>query len=503
MLCAECKARLSVYLDEQLAPQERAELDMHLQGCEHCRGELASLQGMLQMLRKVEAPPTPDLLPGIHARLERKPWWQGLSGRFCAPWPASLPLHGVAMALTALLVVITVALPRTMKAVAPRGSVKPDMVASLAQSARGEMDAAPERHRLQNGERLGSDSDRQDRKLAQLASAPAVSAAASRQNQNQARIGPVPTEATDDGHTAASMTNGRESMLVGGGTGAYGRTFGAPGNTDLSVSVREASPAQQLFNAPFTGTGALRQEEALKPDLEGEKSGKGGRADALFRSDTSEVAERITAETNGAVGGGEVKLAKDLVEPTQKAQPSQRVTDDRLIPETRLDGKPVFGSEGEQLSVPVEAATLGVDKEAQVAQAKVAEEPARASGGAQDAEGESSSSTMAEGTPAAEAGNLSADAKTQASSMGSGMGQLRWRVTDLATASAQVSDWVAGHGGFAVATNDHHLSVKLPKEHATAFLQQFADPGAEAGQLLGADAPLWVTISLELIQAQP
>ena len=111
MDCAGYQRWFSPYVDELLAPEERAQLEGHLQGCPGCRHELESLQGMLRTLRAMSQSDVPDLLPGIHRRLQRAPWWHRVAERFAAPWPASLPLHGLALATTALLVVVVISHP--------------------------------------------------------------------------------------------------------------------------------------------------------------------------------------------------------------------------------------------------------------------------------------------------------------------------------------------------------------------------------------------------------
>ena len=111
MSCAEFARWFSPYVDGVLAPDERRQLENHLGGCVHCRGELASLQQMLQTLRTMGPPTVPELLPGIHQRLEQAPWWRVALQRFTAPWPASLPWHGLALATTAALVAIMVVVP--------------------------------------------------------------------------------------------------------------------------------------------------------------------------------------------------------------------------------------------------------------------------------------------------------------------------------------------------------------------------------------------------------
>ena len=115
MECTAYQRWFSPYVDERLSPQEFVQLEGHLASCARCRDDLASLQRMLRSLKTMEQPATPELLPGIHERLLRVSWWRAAWQRFAAPWPASLPLHGVALATTAVLVVVVVGLPGYLK----------------------------------------------------------------------------------------------------------------------------------------------------------------------------------------------------------------------------------------------------------------------------------------------------------------------------------------------------------------------------------------------------
>ena len=108
MRCHEYKRWLSPYLDGVLEVSQRADLETHLRGCPNCTHDLDSLktlQGLLRGLGKIEAPK--DLLSGVHAKLTAQPWWK----RLFAGWPFVLPQHGLAVALTAMLVVFVVAIP--------------------------------------------------------------------------------------------------------------------------------------------------------------------------------------------------------------------------------------------------------------------------------------------------------------------------------------------------------------------------------------------------------
>jgi hypothetical protein len=106
---------LSPYVDDRLEADRRHDLEVHLTSCSHCSEELASLRQVLATLRSLDAPPAPDLLPGIRRKLAAAPWWRVLAERFTAPWPASLPWHGLALATTSLLVIVIVNTPHVRR----------------------------------------------------------------------------------------------------------------------------------------------------------------------------------------------------------------------------------------------------------------------------------------------------------------------------------------------------------------------------------------------------
>lgn len=68
------RARLSEYLDDELDPAERAELETHLDRCAECRTTLEQLRRVLaRAARLVDAPPAEDLWPGIADRIREGP----------------------------------------------------------------------------------------------------------------------------------------------------------------------------------------------------------------------------------------------------------------------------------------------------------------------------------------------------------------------------------------------------------------------------------------------
>jgi len=64
--------RLSEYLDDELTPDERREVDAHLATCSECVAVLDDLKRVVARAKTVEPrPPIEDLWPGIEQRVER------------------------------------------------------------------------------------------------------------------------------------------------------------------------------------------------------------------------------------------------------------------------------------------------------------------------------------------------------------------------------------------------------------------------------------------------
>lgn len=115
MRCQEYRQWMSAYLDDALAAAERTELEQHLTACHQCQEELASLQKVVTVLQTLERPQPPELLTDIHTRLVQEPWWRAVLHRLPSLWPNLIPVRGLAVALTALLVITVVVIPRWLR----------------------------------------------------------------------------------------------------------------------------------------------------------------------------------------------------------------------------------------------------------------------------------------------------------------------------------------------------------------------------------------------------
>ncbi|MGH9340149.1 MAG: anti-sigma factor family protein [Acidobacteriota bacterium] len=71
--CKRISARLSDYLDGELAPQDEREAEVHLEHCANCRQELARLRDVSQVLQSTAAAPeAPEQWPEIHRKLRER-----------------------------------------------------------------------------------------------------------------------------------------------------------------------------------------------------------------------------------------------------------------------------------------------------------------------------------------------------------------------------------------------------------------------------------------------
>lgn len=66
--------RLSEYIDGELEPAERRDLETHLAGCAGCRADLAALRAVVTRARSLaDTPPASNLWPGVAARIDPPP----------------------------------------------------------------------------------------------------------------------------------------------------------------------------------------------------------------------------------------------------------------------------------------------------------------------------------------------------------------------------------------------------------------------------------------------
>jgi hypothetical protein len=122
--------RLSGYLDGDLTPEEREDVERHLEGCEACREVLGELRAVVALAGGLgERPPERELWPVIAARIEGSPLGPRLRAplRGLAGAPPRRPLRGL---IAASLVLATLSAGAIWMALG-RGGAPPGPAAEL------------------------------------------------------------------------------------------------------------------------------------------------------------------------------------------------------------------------------------------------------------------------------------------------------------------------------------------------------------------------------------
>jgi anti-sigma factor RsiW len=106
-LCESIEPTAMMYLDDELAPEERRELELHLVDCTTCRATVDTQRADLDMMRKVLAPPpAPDMMKARIARaLDAEDREESIAAR--ARWTRWL-LPGSALTAAAAAIVLFV-----------------------------------------------------------------------------------------------------------------------------------------------------------------------------------------------------------------------------------------------------------------------------------------------------------------------------------------------------------------------------------------------------------
>jgi anti-sigma factor RsiW len=97
--------RLSEYLDEELSPAEKVQLEAHLTGCAACRTVLEELRAVTAKAASLApTPPANDLWPGIEARLDGRatimPFRERAARRFSFTMPQLVAAAAALMLLS-------------------------------------------------------------------------------------------------------------------------------------------------------------------------------------------------------------------------------------------------------------------------------------------------------------------------------------------------------------------------------------------------------------------
>ncbi len=116
MACDDYRGKLIEYLDGELGPEMRTDLEAHLDRCSGCRAELRDLRETLSLIARIPAPEPSEAfwnqyLREIRQKAERVPSWTSSLRR----WFATLVLRPIpAVAVAAVLLLGAVVTWRTL-----------------------------------------------------------------------------------------------------------------------------------------------------------------------------------------------------------------------------------------------------------------------------------------------------------------------------------------------------------------------------------------------------
>ncbi len=106
MTCHDARERLSAYLDDALAPDERRDVAAHLGGCAECRRELAGLEHTVALLHRIQSVHAPvGFVDRVLEAAEPRPWYRRVGAAMFLPFSVKAPAGATALLMVALLAV--------------------------------------------------------------------------------------------------------------------------------------------------------------------------------------------------------------------------------------------------------------------------------------------------------------------------------------------------------------------------------------------------------------
>jgi hypothetical protein len=104
MSCHDAREALSAFLDDELGPGERREVEAHLEGCAECRRELEGLRQTVALLRDVQPARAPvGFVDRVVATARPRPWYRRVTAAVLLPLSVKLPAEATAILMVALL----------------------------------------------------------------------------------------------------------------------------------------------------------------------------------------------------------------------------------------------------------------------------------------------------------------------------------------------------------------------------------------------------------------
>jgi len=143
MTCHDARESLSSLLDEALAPDERREVEAHLEGCVECRLELERLRQTVALLHRVEPARAPvGFVDRVAAAAAPRPWYRRAAAAVFLPLSVKLPVEVTALVMVALLAVyVFERTPALQQAAREEASGKEEPRARLADKVEGPVQA--------------------------------------------------------------------------------------------------------------------------------------------------------------------------------------------------------------------------------------------------------------------------------------------------------------------------------------------------------------------------
>lgn len=172
MRCEEVQDQLSAYLEHDLEPVARRNIEAHVEECIRCRQELTLLRqtvSALQSLEEIEVPPrlTAAIQTGVSDREHSS--WRRIASRLFFPMHIKLPLEAMALLLIALGVVYLYrTTPELAQAPRPQAVTERESRAKTAPGAAGTRgDRQEHAARQRSAEKFGLSSAAQKKPEAQ------------------------------------------------------------------------------------------------------------------------------------------------------------------------------------------------------------------------------------------------------------------------------------------------------------------------------------------------
>jgi hypothetical protein len=238
MHCPQIQTELSAYVDGELPPSIRAEVEAHIEGCPHCQEHLAELRRLAEGVAALPKPqPAPQFLAAVRRKIahgetpEQKNWIDLL---FRPVW-MKVPIEAVALAAILVVAAVLVTPPR-------RNTALQTLAMNRKESTPAERAAAPANAPARspaqpvpivlNAPVKAKEEAVQNGPLVAREESAAAKALQQRARESGVRTFAPPISAPA---RADARANGREALTAGGGIAGAGDTGGGVVSHDFGV----------------------------------------------------------------------------------------------------------------------------------------------------------------------------------------------------------------------------------------------------------------------------